>query len=206
MSQDQKTQTDDTDIALLMQYQNQQGLRLLLKVHGPVVRGWLTAKHGEHIADEALILAADKAWRAADAYDESKGPLGPWFLAIAQNAALDIYRREQRHHQRRVAYDPSYEPFDEDPETVDAVVITEREKNAARNERELRGIIAGLPPLQRQIILADLADGDTVDAEALAKRCDSTVNSIHVQRSKARRTIREGVIRRGLFGYGRRVN
>lgn len=198
MPEEPAAQVDDAEIILRMMDRDEEGLEMLLKGHGPTVYGWLVKNHGHTIADEALNRAGWNAWRFANRYDESKGSLGGWFLRIAQRAALDIYRRERRHCRKSLEYDPKYDPVGEDPETVEGDDEAER-KVRERDERKLREIINRLPPLQRAIVRADLAEDDTVEAEILAERFDSSVNSIHVQRSKARRTIREEVTRQGLF-------
>lgn len=50
--------------------------------------------HG--LAEEATQSAFVNAWRGAGSYDPARD-LGPWLFTIARRAAIDIYRREQRH-------------------------------------------------------------------------------------------------------------
>ena len=164
------TTVTDTDIALLMMSQDEEGLRLLLKIHGPKVYGWLAKHHGHSIADEALHRAVWNAWRFADRYDESKGALGEWFLRIAQRAALDILRQEKRHCHKDLEYDLTYDPAacEDDPDDNEDSSAEPSEQQRKR-DGDLREIVDGLSPLQQKIIRRDLASGQAVDPALLAE-------------------------------------
>ena len=178
---------------------------MLLKVHGPKVTGWLVKHHGHTVADEALNRAAFNAWRFAERYDESKGKPGGWFLRIAQRAALDILRREERHCHKGLEYDLAYDPADcdDDPDD-DHDSCKETNKQREQRDRDFHQIVDGLPPIQQRIIRRDLANGVPVDPALLAEEFDSTVNSISSQRSKAIKTIRTEMVNRGHYPDTRR--
>ena len=78
---------------------------------------------------------------------------------------------------------------------------TEQEKDGELI-RELRTIVAWLPPLQRAVIEADLACRGTADAGRLAEIHGTTKNSIYVSRRKAKRKIEAELTRLGHFGPG----
>src|SRR4051812_5430757 len=85
----------DSEIVPRMKNSDEDGLRALLLIHGPKVRGFLEKRHGYHVAAEAinesaLLIFVDKI----NTYSPAKGALGPWFLRIAHRKAIDIRRGE----------------------------------------------------------------------------------------------------------------
>jgi RNA polymerase sigma-70 factor (ECF subfamily) len=50
--------------------------------------------HG--LSEEALQTTMLNAWRNAARFDPAR-EIGPWLYTIARRAAIDVYRREQRH-------------------------------------------------------------------------------------------------------------
>lgn len=52
------------------------------------------------LAEEAVQQTFLKAWRAAARFDPDRDP-APWLYAIARRAAVDVYRRERRHREKR---------------------------------------------------------------------------------------------------------
>jgi len=200
---DPNAQPDDLEIALSIMEGNPDGLRSLIRVHGPKVKGWLKKQY-RHVLDdfeldEAFNTALQRVWKYADRYDDRKGKLASWFLRIARNAALSILRREQEESHHELEYEPSYDPADD--RGVGNMV--ESGDPVAKNDRtmkDLDDIIRKLPPLQQAIINADLAAAaDKADSARLAEMLDSSKNSIEVSRNKARTTIREEMLKRGHF-------
>jgi RNA polymerase sigma-70 factor (ECF subfamily) len=49
------------------------------------------------LAEEAVQQTFLQAWRGAGRFDPNRDP-APWLYAIARRVAVDIYRRERRHH------------------------------------------------------------------------------------------------------------
>jgi DNA-directed RNA polymerase specialized sigma24 family protein len=101
----------DADIVSRMKYSDEDGLRALLLVHGPKVRGFLERRHGYHVAAEAinesaLLIFVDKI----NTYNPAKGSLGPWFLRIAHRKAIDIRKGEDRKTFARLEFDPKDDP------------------------------------------------------------------------------------------------
>ena len=61
------------------------------------------------LAEEAVQQTFLKAWKAADRFDKSRD-LAPWLYTIARRAAIDLYRRDQRHHTDSVEEEPTVLP------------------------------------------------------------------------------------------------
>jgi RNA polymerase sigma factor (sigma-70 family) len=197
------TQASDQDIILLLWDGDEEGLRALLRVYGPPVRGFLTERYGHVLQksdlDEALNVAVFNVWRFADRYDDKKASLGAWFLAIARNAAVSIIQSRLRHRHQNLEYDPGFDPaeyrtFGDDEEDESG------SKQPKRMLKDLKEIVAKLPPLQRAIIEADLVcDSGRADSQWLADKHGNTRGSIEVSRNKARKTIASELVRRGYF-------
>lgn len=75
----------------------------------------LSALGRRSLAEEVVQETFTKAWRASARFDPTRH-FGPWLYAIARRVAVDVYRREARHHQDRVdsevevvALPPSFE-------------------------------------------------------------------------------------------------
>ncbi|MDP8959938.1 MAG: sigma-70 family RNA polymerase sigma factor, partial [Actinomycetota bacterium] len=74
----------------------------------------LSALGDRGLAEEAVQLTFLQAWQAAHRFDPTRDP-GTWLYAIARRVAVDLYRRERRHHTvdevepEIVALPPSFE-------------------------------------------------------------------------------------------------
>jgi len=190
-------QPDDTTIAVLILDRDEAGLRALLEVHGPRVKGWLNQRFAELLGpdeiDAVLNVAAFNAWRRIVQFDDARGSLGGWFLRIAHNAAVDCLRQPGQQRLDTVEDPTEYadpwseaEDFSDDPELQR---LTEAVNDIIDKE---------LPPRQREVMLADLAADGHADSERLAARLGITVAAVHTARSKAHKRIREELAKRGL--------
>ena len=63
---------------------------------GPVLTVGVSLLGRRDLAAEVVQTTFLNAWRAAPRFDGSRD-LGPWLYAIARRAAIDVYRRENRH-------------------------------------------------------------------------------------------------------------
>lgn len=52
------------------------------------------------LAEEVVQQTFVKAWRASGRFDPELDP-APWLYSIARRVAIDVYRRERRHRERR---------------------------------------------------------------------------------------------------------
>ena len=183
----------DADIALKMAMGDQEGLRLLLETYGGRMKAYLFKRYRsvlqEGELEEAFNAAIYNVWRFADRYDESKGTLASWCIRVAQNAARSILRRETKYRSKNLEYDPNYDPAG-DPS--DAGVFGGDYNDDPRLDVLLQAVET-LPPLQKAIIQADLAADGSADARRLAEIHGTSMNSIHVSRNKAHKSLQRQV-------------
>jgi RNA polymerase sigma-70 factor, ECF subfamily len=72
--------------------------QLYTRYGGPMLTAALHLLRGDRaLAEEAVGAAMLKAWQAADTFDPAR-PLAPWLFTIVRHCAIDIARRERRHH------------------------------------------------------------------------------------------------------------
>jgi DNA-directed RNA polymerase specialized sigma24 family protein len=191
---DDKATVSDSDIVLMMAMQNLEGPRLLIERYGGRLKAFLRKRFGSVLQEgelaEALNVTFYNIWRFADRYDESKGSLPSWCIRIAQRAAQSIIRRETGYRSKNLEYDAMYDPAG-DPPGEDVVAADDRGDDPRIDV--LYKAIAGLPPLQRAIIQADLAADGLADAGRLAAIHGTSKNSIYVSRSKAHEALKRQV-------------
>ena len=192
------TATDDESLAIRMMDGDEEALRHILREHLEPVRDVLAAIYGATLQlpeiDEAVNTAALKLRESAGQYNAALGTLDAWFFTLAQNAAIDIYRRERRYRGRNRRYGPADDPpVDRRPDDDDQPISKDQEQRL----KELDYIIEHkLKGLQQAIIKADLAAGGLADAGRLAEIHSTTKNSIYVSRKKARENIRKEFMQR----------
>jgi RNA polymerase sigma-70 factor, ECF subfamily len=105
-------------------------------------------------AEDLTSLTFEKAWRARRSYREDRASVTTWLLSIARNVAIDHFRRARP----EVALD--------DAQT--AGTATPEEALERRNEiRRLAGLLAGLPPRERELLA--LKYGADATNRAIAK-------------------------------------
>lgn len=198
----------DAGLALRMMEGDEDALRELIRVHGPRVKGNLHASYSPDVADEAWTDAVRKVWENAIGYEESKAPLGNWFLAIARNCAISIHRgRQRRDNAEELADDYPYRP----PLTEDEEDVPDKKERARRRKRKaaVREILDSMTERQRIVMEADLAylSGDAphdavAPAEDLASQLNTTKNNIYKIRHDARAKLRKEMERRSFYKEG----
>lgn len=193
----------DVDIALMMMEGNEEGLRALLRKYGGKVRGALRRRFGtvldEDQLDEALNLAALRAWRFAHRYDDKLASLGVWFWSVTRNVAKNILREELRWNHGELEFDPEYDPAEWAADDGEEEAPAENEARQKKLLADFHTVVGALPPLQKAIIEADLAAGGPAGAAALAAKHGTTKASIYVSRNKARATIAKEMVRLGHY-------
>lgn len=199
---DPLVQVDDAELLLRIAVdRDPEALALFVARHKDKVYGWLVKHHGHHLADEAFHRALGNVWRFADRYDD-KRPAGPWFLRIARNSALSILRGESKHKHEALGERPGYDPAGCGPDGEREYTEAEQEHQKGREQRrrDVVAVVDGLPPQQRAVMMADLADpSGTAPAADLADRLGTSTNSIYVTRKNARDKIRREMIRLGHY-------
>lgn len=197
-------QPDDLTLALQIMEGDRNGLRMLIRVHGPRVKGFLRKRFGDVLddseLDEAFCRTVEKVWRYAARFDDRKGTLASWLIRIARNCAVSILGREQERDEHEREYDPKYDPADDPSLSRVAEELADDHRGDQRLMKDLEDAIRRLPPLQQAIVRADLACPDgKADSQRLADQHGSTKNSIEVSRNKARATIEAELVKRGHF-------
>jgi RNA polymerase sigma-70 factor (ECF subfamily) len=197
-------QPDDLTVALQIMEGDRDGLRTLIRMHGPRVKGFLRKRFGDVLDDseleEAFCRTVERAWRYAARFDDRKGTLAAWLIRIARNCAVSILTRERERDEHEREYDPKYDPA-EDPSLSQVAEEPDTDpRTTQRLLKDLEDVIRKLPPLQQAIVRADLACSDEkADSQRLADQHGSTKNSIEVSRNKARATIEAELVKRGHF-------
>jgi RNA polymerase sigma factor (sigma-70 family) len=192
MPSDEVDDVQDSEIVAMLAERTEDGIRQLLRAHGPRVK-WLLRDRFGHVLvepDLAAVLneATFKAFRAIGTFDVSKGTLRGWFWQIAANAARNMLRGELRHAHQELRYDPY--------EDGRCPACLEDEPPPSQALADLREAISALPELQRKVIEADLASGDIASAAWLAGKFSTSEASIYKARSRARENMRK-ILRSG---------
>jgi len=130
-------------------------------------------------SDEAADAVHDAFARVLSrpaAYDDSKGPLKPWFLRVVRNQCLDLLRRRRRG-------DANID------ELVDPGPQPDRRLESEQRDEQLRRALASLPLEQRQIVvLRDYLDLSYAEIAGVLQVAPGTVMSrLH----RARLALRE---------------
>lgn len=187
-------------------YKDERALAELLERHAPKVTGDLRHRFRDQLQhpdiDEAVNRAAMKLWRNAHRFDGTQ-PFGPWFLRIAQRAALDILKGEQRKPTRELEFDPvDPEPdhLDDEPETSS--------RTAWYIEQLERIIDYDLKGFEQVVARADLAAGGlgAADTQLLMRKYKKTKNVVQVTRSKVWKKIRKAILDREAIRNHTKVN
>lgn len=202
MDDDHPPHDNDGELAIRLMLGEEDAFGEFIERHGPRVKGHLDAKCGSRtdLADEAFNIALAKVWNKAGVYDESKGPLGAWFLRIAVNTLIDLARKEKRHRHKQIKEDSLIEEAKaSDAEELSPKAAKAAERKRRDNQAAIRQVVESLPPQQQAIVWADTAhpDGQVPVAE-LAERLGTSENAIKAARSKARATLKKELARRGL--------
>jgi RNA polymerase sigma-70 factor (ECF subfamily) len=136
-------------------------------------------EYGED-AEEVLLDVYMKAWKNASGYSLKRGSVQAWLIIMARNAAIDRIR-QHRAHPRPLSLEVETgldaEAPDASPEVVAAM---------AQRRRQVRRVLAELPPEQRDAVMLAFFGGLT-HAE-LAERLGEPLGTV-----KSR--IRMGLIR-----------
>lgn len=198
MADAREHQPDDDTIVLQMLDRQEEGLRALVQVHGPYIRGFLRNRWGRYLDDLELQavfnVATWKAWKYIGRYDDKKKELRTWYALIAHRAAATARQQRKKKEAAALEDHPTYDPGKE--READAVRSPVNTKRLA----DLEAVINALPGLQQRIIRADLADASgQADSMCLSRQWGNPVNSIEVSRNKARKKIAEEMRVRGHF-------
>jgi RNA polymerase sigma-70 factor (ECF subfamily) len=132
----------DADLVVRARQGDADAFRVLYERYAPAVLGFLRHRLGDHaLAEDALQDTFVNAYRALVSFDLRR-PFGPWVATIAENLAVDRFRR-------RSLEPRSLAPADEAPVNADPGAA------AAAREREevVRAALSGLEPGPRRVLL-----------------------------------------------------
>jgi RNA polymerase sigma-70 factor (ECF subfamily) len=138
----------------------------------PALHRYLARRVGASTADDLAAETFSVAFRNWDKLDPER-PVQPWLYGIAANVMRHHWRKERRmlRAYARTGVDPVF--------TEDVI---------AEGSRELAGLLAGLRPDEREILLlnawAELTDREIADALGLA------VGTVKSRLSRAREKLR----------------
>jgi DNA-directed RNA polymerase specialized sigma24 family protein len=196
-----QSEDDDEALAIRMMDRDKEALRLILKRHTVPVSQLLTKTYPfvqQVDIDDALIIAAAEMWDKADQYDKERADIVGWFFVIAQSRLLDILSKQKTDRERCKLVDPnlSFAKLCKNQSAEMAPPSAERKRRLL----EMAYVIDKLAPMQKAIILADLALGEPAEAAALAEQLGTTKESIYVSRNKAHENIRKRVLERERRG------
>jgi RNA polymerase sigma-70 factor (ECF subfamily) len=97
-------------------------------------------------AEEVLLDVYLKAWKNAATYSEKRGSVQSWLVIMARNAAIDRIR-QQRAQPRALGLE-----WELGADLVSARESPEDLSATAQRRRRIRGLIAQLPPEQREAV------------------------------------------------------
>lgn len=197
MSRSSDNLSRDHETLRLLKAGDAEGLTRLLDDHGPHIQAHLRRKfHGAldpWQIEDAVSLAAVRAWQSAKNFNPALGRLRAWFAVVARNCALSLIAKKRSE---------SFVPLDEaDPSAFGYIATDELER--MRLVLDVHRAIEQLPNLQRLVLLADMNAGSTLPGPELARRFGTTLSSIYVARLRGRHRLRKLLWRMG-YGPGRR--
>lgn len=197
---------DATLVRRITEDKDERALAELLERHAPKITGDLRHRFRHQLQDpdidEAVNRAAMKLWKNAHRFDGVQ-PFGPWFLRIAQRAALDILKGEQRDPTCELQFDPA----DPDPAHLD-----DEPDNSPRTAwymAQLERIIDyELNGFEQVVAQADVAAGGpgAADTQLLMRQYKKTKNVVQATRSKVWKKIRNMILEREALRDHRQVN
>lgn len=137
----------------------------------------------DSLAQEVVQDAFLALWRAAEAYDPSRGAFRTFFLSLVHHRAVDAVRREQRlrdRTERASNLDPDHGE-DVAEEVVEGAYLGVRRK-------EVRAALETLPPEQKRVL--DLAYFGGYTQAQIAERLGIPVGTVKTRTLAAMRKLR----------------
>lgn len=152
-----------------------EAVRKLYQAYGrPIFTVAYSALRDRGLAEEAVQLTFLQAWRAASGFDTDRSP-GPWLYAIARRVAVDLYRRERRHH--------GNEPLETD------IAVLPPSFETTWQAWEIRLALDEMPKAQRDVIEATHFLGLT--QEETARHLDLALGTVKSRSHRAHRRLAE---------------
>jgi RNA polymerase sigma factor (sigma-70 family) len=172
---------DDSHLVQLVQEGDDLAVALILQVHGGRVQGYLRKRFPSFDDHDLHDVLVDAVLRLVRTYDADRGALGPWFLLLAHQAAVDLLRRGTT-TRATVGLGAEHEVLDGRSSPESQMIGSER-------LQEVRRALTELSPLERAVIEADLDAGEAADARTLARMHNTSEGSIYAARRRARKKL-----------------
>lgn len=171
------------------------GLRHLVEDHAASTLAGLRRAFARFLPateiEDALTAALVRIWEQPDRFDPGLGAIRAWLFVVARNSALSTVRRRQR--QLR---DLSIEDFDA---LLARLATTPAEQERLRRIADVHGCLSELPPMQRAVLLADLAANGTESSTVLAQRLGTSPTAIYSARHRGRAELARMMQRLGHY-------
>ncbi len=115
------------------------------RVKAVLMRQGCDPQIAEDIAQEALLAV----WRKASLYEAGKGSVATWVFTIARNLRIDRIRRET-----------AFQTLDDDrPEEASDAPLPDEEVSSGQIQARVRGVLAGLPSEQVEVVTLAYIEG-----------------------------------------------
>lgn len=171
-------------------------LEALYDRHASAVLGMLVKVIGERaLAEDVLQETFWRVWKGVSSYDSQRGSFTGWLFRIARNLAIDAHRRMNVRPQAIGSMDGSEALADQTPDL--ATDVPEQVQADFRN-RQIRGALAALPRLQRQVI--EMAYFYGMTRQEIAKATGEALGTIHTRARLGLQKLREELERVELEG------
>lgn len=158
---------------------DERAFRRLVDRHGPKLRTiagqFLDAGEADDAVQEALI----GLWRHASRFDPTKAALSTWLYRIVVNRCIDMRRQRFRW---------PWSPIDEAEDLPSGDVAADRALAGVETLKNVRIVIASLPPRQRMALMLSTV-GDR-SAEEIAGLLNTSRAAAEQLIARARRNVR----------------
>ncbi len=172
-------QSDET-LILAFRKGEQAAFELLLQRHAGPLLGYLCRMLGDQSEAEDLFQETFRRMLTKlETFDETKR-FKPWLYAIAQNLTIDTVRARQRR--------PEHTALDDHMDQVaDTGLTPSEEMEKADRKRQVRTVVAELPPRQRSTLILAYFHGMSYPEVAAAMEC--SVGTVKTQMSRALKVL-----------------
>jgi RNA polymerase sigma-70 factor (ECF subfamily) len=173
----------DPDLAARLKRRDPQAMAELYDRYGRlayslIVRIVRDAALAEDLVQETFL----RVWNRAHAFDEQRGALGPWLLAVARNRAIDYLRSTDGRMARS-----GFELIEMENPALFANL--EREILSSDQARRIREALTKLNPTQRNVI--ELAYFEGLSQSEMAEKMGQPLGTIKTWVRTALRNLRE---------------
>jgi RNA polymerase sigma-70 factor (ECF subfamily) len=173
----------DPDLASRLKRRDPQAMADLYDRYGRIAYSLiLRIVRDAGLAEDLVQETFLRVWNRAQAFDEQRGALGPWLLAVARNRAID-YIRSSDGRMARSAYELV------EMENPALFANLESEILSSDQARRIRAALSKLNPTQRNVI--ELAYFEGLSQTEMAEKMGQPLGTIKTWVRTALRNLRE---------------